>query len=314
MKLFISWSKGESRAFAEALAAWLPEVQQEIEPYISTEIDAGVNWIRNLKDALESSEFGIMCVTKENMNNAWLNFEAGALSVALHDERVAPILIGMKTSDIAPGWPLNHYQAVTDEEGGIYRLVKTINQCCARVLPEAKLEKAFERCWPDFEGLLEQRRALLKPETEVGEGLIGMKAFVQEESLLEDGDQVLLFSNNMHYDMKHFGEVIRDNLNKGVSYLYLIEDNPVARNDWDKFVDYLQKLGASRLPECRLSAVSPRMWTTAIYDKLPPHATSAISVLEYTDDSEECVRYTAHTANTMKANFLNLWDKAIPVK
>ena len=52
---------------------------------------------------LENSTFGILCVTKDNINAPWLSFEAGALSKTMDKSFVSPfclILRGQKLTDL----------------------------------------------------------------------------------------------------------------------------------------------------------------------------------------------------------------------
>ena len=81
MKVFISWSGVDSHSAAVALRDWLPSVIQLLEPYVSSEdIDKGARWSTDIAAELAGSDWGILCVTKENVQAPWLNFEAGALS------------------------------------------------------------------------------------------------------------------------------------------------------------------------------------------------------------------------------------------
>src|ERR1700749_560604 len=67
MKVFISWSGTRSRAVANALHPWLPDVLQQMEPWMSQrDIGAGARWSQELDEQLESTQFGIICVTPEN--------------------------------------------------------------------------------------------------------------------------------------------------------------------------------------------------------------------------------------------------------
>jgi hypothetical protein len=67
------------------LKAWLPSVIQLLEvPWVSSaDIEAGANWSATKGSQLATSKFGIICVTRENQNRLWLNFEAGAISKSL---------------------------------------------------------------------------------------------------------------------------------------------------------------------------------------------------------------------------------------
>ena len=104
MKVFLSWSGDISHKVAVALRDWLPSVIQSLEPYVSSEdIDKGARWSTDIAKELEKSSYGILCITKDNVDAPWLNFEAGALSKSVEKSRVSPFLFGLKRSDVKPG-------------------------------------------------------------------------------------------------------------------------------------------------------------------------------------------------------------------
>src|SRR4051812_44421684 len=110
MKVFISWSGQKSRDVAIVLRDWLPLVINSIDPFVSSEdISAGARWQGEIAGALEATNFGLVCVTKENQGSPWLNFEAGALAKAVDSSRVVPLAIDLKPSDIEN--PLGQFQA-----------------------------------------------------------------------------------------------------------------------------------------------------------------------------------------------------------
>ncbi|MGD9200861.1 MAG: hypothetical protein PVI26_04790 [Chitinispirillia bacterium] len=64
MLVFLSWSGKRSKAVAELLKLWIPEVIQTAEPWMSVDIEKGGRWITELQEKLELSKAGIMCLTK----------------------------------------------------------------------------------------------------------------------------------------------------------------------------------------------------------------------------------------------------------
>jgi hypothetical protein len=109
---------------------------------------------------LQSSNFGIICVTIENAKSPWINFEAGALSREIDKASVTPFLFNMKASELQG--PLAQFQNTTNEETEIFRLLCEINnqQQSDSRLGETSLRKAFEMWWPRL------RETLAKIETE----------------------------------------------------------------------------------------------------------------------------------------------------
>jgi hypothetical protein len=59
-----------------------------VKPWLSqADISAGDRWAQEVAKELESSKFGIICVSLENLNSAWILFEAGALPKPLQGAR-----------------------------------------------------------------------------------------------------------------------------------------------------------------------------------------------------------------------------------
>jgi TIR domain len=151
MKVFLSWSGERSQRVAVILRDWLPQVIQVLDPYVSSEdIDKGARWSIDIAKELEASAYGIVCVTPENLDAPWINFEAGALSKALDKSRVSPLLLGLGPADVKG--PLVQFQATRATEDDIWRLVVSLNnQCGAAQLEEGRLKRAFEMWWPSLE-------------------------------------------------------------------------------------------------------------------------------------------------------------------
>ena len=67
MKVFVSWSGERSQALAQALRDWLPLVLHFVEPWLSqSDIEPGERWASEVSKELGVSNFGIICVTREN--------------------------------------------------------------------------------------------------------------------------------------------------------------------------------------------------------------------------------------------------------
>jgi len=155
MKIFLSWSGKVSHDVALTLREWLPSVIQAIEPFVSSEdIERGSRWFADIGSELQNVNFGVLCITPENISAPWVLFEAGALSKTMDQSKVTPLLIGVKNSDLEG--PLAQFNTTSIEKGDILKLLKTINkQLGTSVLAETTLEKAFEKWWPDLEKQLQ---------------------------------------------------------------------------------------------------------------------------------------------------------------
>ncbi|MEZ5358352.1 MAG: TIR domain-containing protein [Candidatus Zixiibacteriota bacterium] len=151
MKVFLSWSGARSHKIALVFRDWLPSVIQAIEPYVSSEdIDKGARWSTDIAKELEDSTFGILCVTRENINAPWLTFEAGALSKTMDKSFVSPFLFDIKRSEV--DGPILQFQSTIFEKEDLKKLVKTLNKACEKDgLSSERLEKAFDVWYPTLE-------------------------------------------------------------------------------------------------------------------------------------------------------------------
>ncbi|MGH9944515.1 MAG: TIR domain-containing protein [Pyrinomonadaceae bacterium] len=155
MKVFVSWSGEVSHALGRLLKEWLPNVVQAAEPYLSSEdIDKGACWFADVMRELGESDFGIICLTRENVNAPWVLFEAGALSKRIEQSRVVPLLVDLSPAEVKG--PLAQFQSATLSEHELYKLVVAVNKCLpGGGLKEQQVEAAFDKWWPDLRRGLE---------------------------------------------------------------------------------------------------------------------------------------------------------------
>lgn len=150
MKVFISWSGSLSKELGETLRDWLPAVLQAVTPYFTpSDIEKGTRWANDIAKELESSSFGILCITRENISAPWILFEAGALSKSLEKTHVCPILFGISNADLSG--PLKQFQGTAFDKNDVKQLINVINNR----IPEGKLnsktlETVFDKWWPDL--------------------------------------------------------------------------------------------------------------------------------------------------------------------
>ncbi|HBX9980757.1 MULTISPECIES: toll/interleukin-1 receptor domain-containing protein [Klebsiella pneumoniae complex] len=155
MKIFISWSGQDSLEIAKVLRDWIPNVIQVAEPYVSAEdIDKGTRWATDISKELDDSSYGIICLTKSNINAPWINFEAGALGKKVDKSRVSPFLFKIKPSEVTG--PILQFQSTrSDDKNDILKLMLSINKQ-AGFLSEDRLTKSFEQWWPSLESELDK--------------------------------------------------------------------------------------------------------------------------------------------------------------
>jgi hypothetical protein len=160
MKVFLSWSGARSKAVAGALAWWLPQTIQAVEPWISSDMDKGARWSPEIASQLEATRVGIVCLTRDNLAAPWLVFEAGALSKT-KDAYVCTFLLDVTAADVEP--PLGQFQHTLFEKGDVRRLLETINKDVhkggERGLSDTALSDSFDMWWPK----LEQRLRAVQP-------------------------------------------------------------------------------------------------------------------------------------------------------
>ena len=175
MKVFISWSGELSRRIASALREWLPHVIQALEPFVSDkDVYTGFRWSAEIAAELEASQYGILCITPDNMKAPWLNFEAGALSKDLGEGkgRVIPLLWQMQETDLKH--PLAQFQGVVCNRDGVRKVVEALNGACQdRGLSESHLDTAFDTWWEQLKGELDKlpKPSPKQPEKETNGGI-----------------------------------------------------------------------------------------------------------------------------------------------
>lgn len=76
---------------------------------------------------MKESSFGLICVTRDNLDSQWLNFEAGELSKYINNTYVAPLLFDVKPSDLK-GSPISQFQATSFSKDDMKRLIETLNK------------------------------------------------------------------------------------------------------------------------------------------------------------------------------------------
>ena len=150
MQAFISWSGNRSRVIGEALRDWLPLVVHGLSCWMSSEdVHAGERWGISVSNELMKSEYGILVLTRDNMNAPWILFEAGALAKAVGLTQVCPILINVTPQEIPQ--PLGQFQSVRLDQDGMWRLVRSLYSANpATFLSDSQQLHIMQGLWPSF--------------------------------------------------------------------------------------------------------------------------------------------------------------------
>ncbi|GAB4088788.1 toll/interleukin-1 receptor domain-containing protein [Hydrogenophaga soli] len=150
MKIFISWSGEKSRLIGEAFRNWLPEVIQSVRPYFTPDdVTKGQRWAAEIAENLHNSQFGLFCLTDDNLTAPWLLFEAGAVSKDSRNGKVCPLLFGVDSAQLAG--PLLQFQATPYSRDEVFKFMKAVNAETVSPLDEVKLKRAFDRCWDELD-------------------------------------------------------------------------------------------------------------------------------------------------------------------
>lgn len=149
-KIFISWSGEPSKSIARFLKQWLEEVVDNIAVWVSdVDIAAGSRSMQDIENALRDSKMGIIVTTKVTMGKDWINFEAGALSKEVGQDKnyVIPLLVDFTAITELYG-PLNVFQAVLLNRDGMEKLLQTVYSVIGA---EDKSSKRIDKYWPEIE-------------------------------------------------------------------------------------------------------------------------------------------------------------------
>ncbi len=175
MKIFILWSGIRSQSVAQSLRDWIPLVLHFAQPFFSeVDIAAGERWEQSLGKELETANFGIACLTRENVASPSILFEAGSLAKSLGESRLIPLLLDLEVREITG--PLAKFQAKKVDKDGVSEMIQSINQAAPQPIPEERTKQLFDALWPK----LEEQMASVPKQTETH------KPIRQQHEILEE--------------------------------------------------------------------------------------------------------------------------------
>jgi hypothetical protein len=151
MHIFISWSGKESKDIAEFLYKWLKKLPLAVTPWLTgPDVEPGSRWTKELSEILESTGFGILCITQKNQFAPWVNFEAGALAKTIEKTYVIPYLLDITPDDLE--FPLKQFQAIEANRDNTFKMIQTIHKASndtSRTIED--LRDPFDTYWPQLE-------------------------------------------------------------------------------------------------------------------------------------------------------------------
>jgi hypothetical protein len=147
LNVFISWSGVRAGRVADALKAWLKVAFPDTQCFLSKDIQGGKRWNRDLSDALQASNFGVLVLTAENKNADWILFEAGALAKQVGESRVVPLLVDIEPKHLSG--PLGDFQALRLSDQA-YNLLETINASLPDPIAIDELRERFAFTYDRF--------------------------------------------------------------------------------------------------------------------------------------------------------------------
>jgi hypothetical protein len=145
-KVFISWAGERSKVVAAALNEWLPQIVPAADPFFSPDIEKGTKSFEAIQQALQE-DCGIFCLTRENLENRWLHFEAGAIFNGRDKSRVWTLLLcGLGAAEVKKPLDFPQHTFPTDED--CFKLISSINSACGEdAISEKYLRRNFEAFW-----------------------------------------------------------------------------------------------------------------------------------------------------------------------
>lgn len=281
-KVFLSWGGTTSRAIAKETKRWMESVIQAVEPFYSDrDIDSGSYFPSELIKPLEATNIGVICLTKECLDNKWVHFEAGNLFKGNTESRVHTLLFGLDSSQVES--PLSFFQHKKFQKQQFKEFMEVVNKATGELqLDTARFEEYFEREWPAYEKkinaiLATEESASTKKERRPLEDM------VEEILELVRSNQRGLFSRS-----SPDSEIIRhDLLSKAFDYLKVLHQN-IPPDSSDQFIEALNGL-KDALGDANIE----------IYGRLAEHVLTNPGT--YTPSDE-----TQHKLNLLVSHFENI--------
>lgn len=147
---FLSWSKLDSNAVAYHFSVFLPQIVQNCFPFFSSDsLKRDTDWFSSIKDELINAQTGVVFLTKENLHEQWILFEAGAL---MSKNSLCVLLCDLTMAELNDSNSIFKSLNATslESEKEVLRLFETISE---KVSPDVHLDvirKTFKVFYPEL--------------------------------------------------------------------------------------------------------------------------------------------------------------------
>lgn len=162
MKVFISWSGPVSKNIASKLQRLLVKLPLGLETWMSTDIRPGAKWRDELESELVNTDFGIVCLTPDNMDSAWLRYETDSLTKMVDKTNVVLILHGVESTSLPSSY--RSFQTRAFQRDSIWMLVQQLNDMADDSKQDPfDLEKAFSTVWDGIDQRIKEELDEIQP-------------------------------------------------------------------------------------------------------------------------------------------------------
>lgn len=191
-KVFISWSKSPAREIAEALKELMEKIfpDPNISFFVSSADKGGTHAgdrFRSILDSnLETSNYGILILTKNNYSQPWIMFESGALSKDSQISKIVPVFFNRDKNNLEePLKPFNNIQFKKDDFEQLAYSIKMAQFETKELNSDQTntINDSIEKHWAKFENKV--NNAIENHQTNIEEITENVTSLMMDESAYE---------------------------------------------------------------------------------------------------------------------------------
>lgn len=286
MNIFLAWSGPRSKAIATALHGWLPTIIQASKPWMSDlDVDKGRRWEADIADKLSDTDFGIVCLTPDNLSSTWIHFEAGAVAKALDKSRLWTFLYELSPADVEQ--PLGAFQHTEFTQVDVRKLLDSINKQIPSPIPEDSLDRIYDSLWPSFQKEMKKipkPSSPKKPERKDRDILEEILESVRKLSRKSESTSEDFATSDVDLLMELFDDLVID-----IDMVYRAFVN--AMNEWDNTGTHLDFESSEQIKGTYRKRISASMLKLDNVFKtlrrlVPPKLFESMSAKKYTAESQ----------------------------